>query len=290
MTILLRSSLTIAALLLGGCLTMDGSFDLGRSSPDSILKADDRVNASYWLQQSAEYDGVANMAYNIARLRLDQALADRNWTASLEQSGTYQDLPPAIILDVDETVLDNTRMNVHLLKTGTKFSPTIWNGFVESASSPAIPGAVEFTNYAAKKGVTVFYVTNRRAPLKTATRRNLAAQGFPLKENTDTLLLKNERENWGTEKGTRRAFIAENYRILLLVGDNLGDFTDGILSTPEVRERIVAQNRERFGLSWIVLPNPVYGSWENSAHNFKSGLSLDERRQLLVERMEEWLP
>src|ERR1044071_4522525 len=69
----------------------------------------DLLNATLWMQRSVEYRGHTLGAFALARIRLDEALADRNWTAApAEQSGAYQDLPPAIVVDLDETVLDNS--------------------------------------------------------------------------------------------------------------------------------------------------------------------------------------
>lgn len=289
-------SLYIASCLLittslGGCLKIDAKFNLTTASHDNLIAADDRLNATYWLQKSAEYKGAANQAYATARRQLNAALADPSWSAALEQTGSdFSALPPAIILDVDETVLDNTALNVWLAKTGKPFASRDWDLFVESASSPATPGALALTNYAAEKGVQVFYVTNRKAHLEAATRRNLESEGFPLASNEDVLLMKGERPEWTSEKGSRRAVVAASYRILLLVGDNLGDFADGILSTPKDRHAIVDANVDRFGKSWIILPNPVYGSWENAAFGFNFDLSLDERRQVIASGMDEWAP
>jgi 5'-nucleotidase (lipoprotein e(P4) family) len=287
---LFKALVCVATLSLAGCLNIDAAFDWNLPGPDNQIKSDDRLYATYWTQQSAEYRGSAKMAYAIARLRLDQALADKTWTAAAEQTAGFQDLPPAIILDVDETVLDNSRFNGALIKGNALYHSSLWDKFVNDAVSPAIPGALEFTNYAADNGVTVFYVTNRRAHLEEATYENLESEGFPLQEGTDTLLLKNEQEGWGSEKGSRRSYIAKNYRILLLIGDNLGDFTDGILTAPEQRRMIVEKNNDHFGRDWIILPNPIYGSWENSAIGFQFTRSAKERRQSIGEQLEDWKP
>src|SRR5262245_55231501 len=71
--------------------------------------ANDTLNAVLWMQRSVEYKANTLGAYALAQIRLDQALADKNWTAApAEQKGAYQDLPPAIIMDADETILDNS--------------------------------------------------------------------------------------------------------------------------------------------------------------------------------------
>ncbi len=97
---------------------------------------------------------------------------------------------------------------------------------MKAAEATAVPGAVDFTKYADSKGVKVFYVTNRTADEEDATRKNMEALGFPMGGNVDTFLMSKEQPDWTSKKGTRRAFIARDYRILLLIGDNYGDFSD----------------------------------------------------------------
>ena len=160
------------------------------------------------------------------RSSLDKALADKRSTAATEQTGDYQDKSPAVILDADETAIDNGAYEAWLIKTGKDYSGKTWAAWVADAEAKAVPGAVDFTKYADSKGVKVFYVTNRSADQEEATRKNMEALGFPMGGNVDTFLMSKEKEDWTSKKGTRRAFIAENYRILLLLGDNYGDFSD----------------------------------------------------------------
>ena len=107
---------------------------------------------------------------------------------------------------------------------GTTFDSKTWNAYVNTVTSQAIPGAVEFARYADSKGVKVFYVSNRTADEETATRKNLEKFGFPMGGNVDTMLMTRKQPDWGSAKGTRRAFVARSYRILINVGDNFGDF------------------------------------------------------------------
>ena len=121
------------------------------------LSAGDAVDAALGRVQ-----GQRLTVYALAKIRLDQALADKNWTAApVEQKGDFQNLPPAVVLDVDETVLDNSPYQVWNIKAGQSFSLKTWNEFCAAQISRAIPGAVEFTKYAESKGVKVFYVSNR---------------------------------------------------------------------------------------------------------------------------------
>src|SRR6266404_8330280 len=152
--------------------------------------ASDLLNAVLWMQRSVEYKASALTAFALARIRLDQALTDPNWTAApKEQTGAYQSLPPAIILDVDETILDNSGYQAWMALKGTTFAPKTWNAYVNTVTSLPIPGALEFAQYADSKGVKVFYVTNRTTEEEPATRKNLEKFGFPMGGTADTMLM-----------------------------------------------------------------------------------------------------
>jgi acid phosphatase len=234
--------------------------------------ANDLLNAVLWMQRSVEYKASALTAFALARLRLDQALTDPSWTAApKEQTGAYQTLPPAVILDIDETLLDNSGYQAWMALKDTTFDPKTWNAYVNTVSSVAIPGAVEFSKYAAVRGVKVFYVSNRTAEEEPATRKNLEKFGFPLDDKLDTVLMAREQPDWGSAKGTRRAHVARSYRVLLNLGDNFGDFVDEYRGTEAERLAVLEQHKDRWGREWIMLANPMYGSFESAPfkHDFK---------------------
>jgi acid phosphatase len=248
----------------------------------------DLLNATLWMQRSPEYRANALAIYELAKIRLDQALADKSWTAATEQTGQYQDLPPAVILDADETVIDNSAYEAGLITSQTDFNPKTWTAWVNTAAAKAIPGAVEFTQYADAKGVKVFYVTNRTKEEEEGTRRNMEALGFPMGGNVDTLLTSKEQEDWTSAKGTRRAHVAKDYRVLLLIGDNFGDFSDAYKGSEAERMQGFEAAKTHWGHDWLVLPNPSYGSFESApfGHDFK--ISGDERRRMKIGVLETW--
>jgi 5'-nucleotidase (lipoprotein e(P4) family) len=126
--------------------------------------ANDNLNAVLWTQRSVEFKGNALGAFALARIRLDEALADLTRTAApAEQTGDFKDLPPAVICDVDETLLDNSLYQAWTVTQGKPFAPDSWTQFVKAKVSRPVPGAVEFAKYADQRGVKVFYVTNRTA-------------------------------------------------------------------------------------------------------------------------------
>lgn len=234
--------------------------------------ANDTLNAVLWMQRSVEYKANTLGAFALAQIRLDQALADKTRTAApVEQTGAFQDLPPAIIVDADETILDNSGYQAWLIAAGESFNPKTWTVFVKSQTSPPIPGALEFTKYADSKGVKVFYISNRTKDEEDATRESMTKYGFPMGGNVDTFLSAREQPDWGSAKSTRRAVVAKDYRVLLLVGDNFGDFSDGYKGTEDERLKLYEADKVRWGHDWIMLPNPAYGSFESApyGHDFK---------------------
>ncbi len=247
----------------------------------------DLLNATLWVTNSVEFKANALAVYQLARIRLDEALADKNWTAATEQTGNYQDLPPAVILDADETVIDNGAYEAWLIRTGKDYESATWAQWIDDAEARAVPGAVEFTKYADSKGVKVFYVTNRKAPEEAGTRKNLEALGFPMGGNVDTVLVRGEKEEWTSAKGTRRAFIAQDYRILLLIGDNYGDFSDDGGSEAD-RLASLEANMAHIGHDWIFIANPEYGAFESAPFMSDYKKSPDERRQLKIDALPVW--
>jgi acid phosphatase len=248
----------------------------------------DLLNAEVWMQTAVEYRATCLTVYALAKLRLDEAFADKNWTA-YDQTGDYQNLPPAVILDLDETAIDNSAYEAGLVVNGTSFTPKTWDEWTKAEQAKAIPGAVEFTKYADSKGVKVFYVSNRNAEQKEATRHNLAALGFPMGGNVDTLLLQKDRPEWTSgSKGARFAYIAKDYRVLLMFGDQFGDFTDKYNTSVAEREKVFEELKAHFGHDWMVLPNPSYGSWESAPYDHDFKLSADEKRAKKLDVLTPW--
>ncbi|HEY7139859.1 MAG TPA: HAD family acid phosphatase [Methylomirabilota bacterium] len=252
--------------------------------------AHDLLDAVLWMQRSVEYKATTMALYALARLRLDEALADPGWTALVpkEQSGAYQSLPPAVILDVDETVLDNSGYQAWNAIKDTTFDGKTWTAYVNTVTSLPIPGSVEFTRYAASKGVKVFYVSNRTAEEEPATRKNLEKYGYPIDSAVDTVLTSREKPDWTSAKSTRRIYVAKEYRVLLNLGDNFGDFVDEYRGTETQRLAILEQFKDRWGRQWIMLPNPTYGSFESAPYKHDFKVSEADKRKAKRDALEPW--
>lgn len=251
---------TLAVLALAACAATP-------ERPAPAAAAHDNLDATVWMQTSAEYRAAALGVYAAARLRLDAALAEP-CTDALPEGEREADpcgLAPALIADADETLIDNSAYQVRRIDDRAGFVYESWLGWVNEQRAGAIPGAVEFARYAASRGVRVFYVTGRAAPAETAaTAANLRALGFPVDADGGNLLLSGDPRAPGREKGERRHWVGREHRVLLLLGDNLGDFLDGIDGSIAERAALVEAHAGHWGRDWFMLPNPSYGSWEGA--------------------------
>jgi acid phosphatase len=218
------------------------------------------------MQTAAEYANTTRQIFRMAAERLDAARADARVSA-IESVAGDPALPPAVIVDVDETILDNSPHAARLILAREGFDRERWNDWVNEASAPPVPGAVGYLRAARAAGVRVIYLTNRHHELEAATRRNLAALGCPIDEQPgeDVVLTYRERTEWSGDKTSRRLWVAERYRVLQLLGDDLNDFVAvPPRATIDYRRRLSDRYRERWGDSWFQLPNPLYGSWEQA--------------------------
>jgi len=229
------------------------------------------IGATLFVQKSAEYRALAYQAYNIARWRLDEDRAGKN---KHDIPKTERKKPRAIMVDIDETTLDNSAYQAHEIIDHESFNPKAWYAFGELRRSKAVPGAVEMLNYAVSKGVKIFFVSNRDdPPQKQATIDNLKSVGFK-DVGPDNVLLRQigpDGKAINSSKEPRREIIRAKYRILFFVGDNLDD-QSADYEHKSVAERFALADRDRelFGKKYIVIPGPTYGTWENALFDYKN--------------------
>ncbi len=223
------------------------------------------TGATMWFQNAGEVIALQEQAYNIARLRLDEDLAQKH------------NKPRAVIVDADETIVDNSPYQAYNVKKDRDYSSESWAEWVKMEKARAIPGSVEFLNYAASNGVKVFYITNRKMDGYDSTLKNLKELGFPIEK--DSLLLRVT----SSSKKERREKVMKDYHVVLLMGDALGDFADVFEhKTTEERNQWVRKMKNEFGKKFIVLPNPTYGEWEGAIYKYNYGadqLTKDKMRK-----------
>lgn len=268
--------LTVFALLLSACATSQhhapaANTNNVESTPLAVAVtspsnyATDNLNATAWVQTSIGHDAIFMQTYRSARQQLATALADPSWNA-LVPDDRVDDNPnqaAAVILDIDETVLDNSPYQARLVRSGTSYDDATWANWVREESARALPGAVEFTQYAASHGVQVFYLSNRDQSLAEATLANLRKVGFPVSGPEAFLGLGSEVAGCtqqGHSKVCRRKLVDRDYRVLMMFGDQIGDFMALPDGDPSHR-KAAADYMGWFGQRWFMLPNPTYGSW-----------------------------
>lgn len=221
-----------------------------------------QVGAVLYMQKAAEYRALSYQAFNLARWQLDADFDKKN---AKKLSKSERKMPRAVVVDIDETVLDNSPAQAYGIKNRVPFNLQSWYAWGELRKAKALPGSVDFLNYAVSKGVKVFYVSNRDAVQKQATIDNLKGVGFADISADDVILRTAE-----SGKENRRKAISEKYRIVLLMGDNLDDFSD-VFEKKTVADRFaeVDKIKDSWGKKFIVLPNAMYGTWENAIYEYQ---------------------
>lgn len=296
----MRQSLLFVAVLsslfaLGGCRSLPASAVANAApatpsatatvaAPTAAVAADDNLNAVLWVQRSAEYRAAAETVYRAATDKLDAALKDPRWDALVpeERATPATGLPPAVVMDIDETVLDNSPYQARLVREGGEYNEATWDAWVREKRAKPVPGVVEFARAAQARGVTVLYISNRAEHLIAPTLENLRAVGLPVKDDSVFLGLGTfvpDCEQEGSEKLCRRQFAGRSYRVLMQFGDQLGDFAQIVVNTPEARDELQARHRGWFGERWWMLPNPTYGSWEPAVFNNEWRQPREQRRE-----------
>lgn len=234
--------------------------------------ANDNLNAVAWTQTAIEHDLIYVQTYRDAQSHLLAALHDPHWDALPKEDRAVPaaGLPPAVVLDIDETVLDNSPYQARLVKSGGQYDEASWAAWCKEERARAMPGALAFTRFAASHGIAVIYLSNRAKDLDTVTVANLRKLGFPVSGPEAFLGLGTVLpgcEQVGTEKGCRRQLVSQKYRVLMQFGDQLGDFVDVVANTEAGRKQAIAGYMDWIGTRWFVLPNPTYGSWEPALFN-----------------------
>ncbi len=234
----------------------------------SLSESEHLVGATNWFQKSAEMRACYYQTFRLAKMQLQNNL--NNYKG---------EKPTAVVLDIDETILDNSPFEVHLINTGQLYTSSLWKQWTDKSDAKALPGALEFTLFAKEIGVEVIYISNRKVNELPTTITNMLAFGFPNADSSFVFLKKNT-----SDKTERRNNVSAKYEVLLYVGDNLTDFSQdyGERDT-NLGFKTVDETKELFGDKYIILPNPMYGEWEGAIYNNDYSLSAEEKRNLRKE-------
>ena len=243
---------------------------------------DEMIMAAAWMQNSAEYRELCYQAYNVALDQVVKAVAHHK----------KGDKPLAIVLDADETVLDNSAFEAGLIGTGNSYSSKTWKEWCDAGVARAMPGAAEYLQAVDKLGVEIFYASNRNVKDHLeSSMRNFKAIGFPQADRKH-MSFKTDTSN----KQVRFDQVMKDYDVVVFMGDNAGDLPIGTYHKgKEERNALVDQHKAEFGKRFIVFPNPTYGDWEPALKKdgkFGSywGLTPEQKSEVRKQSLRTWRP
>ena len=223
-----------------------------------------KLYTALFMQRAAEYRALCLQGYNIARMRME------NYIPLSAKSR-------AIITDIDETILDNSAYAVHQAFIGKEYIVEDWFDWTAMAAADTMPGAASLLNYAATKNIEVFYLTNREEKERIGTLKNLQHFNLPFADEKHLITRLTT-----SSKEARRQQLMNNYEIVLLLGDNLADFSSLFDKKSEAeRKANVDLTSGEFGKKFIMFPNPNYGDWESSLYRFKNGLGQGQKDSII---------
>jgi 5'-nucleotidase (lipoprotein e(P4) family) len=231
----------------------------GGQAPAATADNEYQVGATLYQQKASEYRALAYQAFNWAKIVLDGDEKTKKKLPKIERKK-----PRAVVVDIDETVLDNSPAQAEGIRKRMPFDLKSWYAWGEMRKAKAVPGAVAFLNYAVSKGVKVFFVSNRDEVQKQATIDNLKNAGFQ-DVSAENVVLRDKESS----KEARRQVILQKYRIVILMGDNLDDLSN-VFERKSIVDRFAETDKlqSMFGNKFIVLPNAAYGTWENAIYEY----------------------
>ncbi len=246
-----------------------------------------QISGTLYMQKAAEYRALCYQSFNLAKMKLDADFDKKN-LKKLPKAERKK--PRAVIVDIDETMLDNSPAQAYGIINKKPFNSADWNKWGAMRKAKAIPGAVDFALHAKSKGVRIFYISNRdENPQLEDTIENLKIAGFPdvSKENVLLRVKDSAGKNIST-KTPRRDFVRDkNYRIVMLIGDNLNDFSD-VFENKSVADRFAETDKDKeiWGAKFIVLPNAMYGDWESAIYEYNRTLTETQKKEKRANALE----
>lgn len=247
-------AVSVTALTLAGCSNVSNKEIERKTLTYDEIVARESMMATNWYQTSGEAKALYLQGYNIATEKLKSYLK------------TPHQKPYSIVLDLDETVLDNSPYQAENIVRSRSYSSKTWDEWVNMKKAKAVPGAKEFLEFADKNGVKIYYISDRTESQLDATIENLKLEGIPV-QSRENVLLKNKEDKSG--KVNRREYVKEHTDLIMLFGDNLSDFDLFSSKSIEEREGKVEELSKEFGDRFIIFPNPMYGAFESAMYGGK---------------------
>lgn len=242
--------------------------DIAKFTNQSIL-------GTLWVRDSGEYRALTYQAYNSGKTYLKEIVKDEK----------NHDKKLAVVLDLDETVLDNSAFAAWQAVNHRLFSSKDWDRWVNAKQATEVLGSIDFIKTAKELGFEVFYVSNRNANLTKPTIENLKSIGA-LFADEEHVLGKTTTSN----KAPRlRSIEDKGYTIVLLGGDNLDDFDSMVHHRLNIdRKSHVEDMKDNYGTKFIVLPNPEYGGFNSGTIDGYYQLSTSEKIEVRKKVIKPW--
>jgi 5'-nucleotidase (lipoprotein e(P4) family) len=250
-------SVILASLIIVGCSSITKHEEQNISQENLVL-------ATIWFQSSPEAKALFYQGFNLAKERV------------LEYSKLVSKNPKAVVVDLDETMIDNSPFQGKMIETAKGFTSEFWAEWVTKEEALAMPGAVEFTKFCYELGVEVIFISNRTVSELQPTMNNMHKLGFSFVK-PENFFLKTDKSG----KEPRRLEVAKKFEVILLLGDNLNDFAEFFENRgDDWGASVVEKYREEFGKKFILFPNPMYGEWEKNIYNHQRVTDEDLKFQL----------
>lgn len=252
-----------------------------RTLPTATTPVNADLYAALYQQQALEYRANALATYRAAAAALPARLA--------EQRTARSGKPPVVVFDLDETVLDNSPFQGRTLHENREYDETLWDCWVGKQEARLVPGADALFRAMAAAGVRGRFITNRRCVVRSGGDGNACPQLRETLDNLNRLLAAAQAgyvarpeefllhdqavpdtsgQTWSdSEKKFRRAFVSARFDLVMLLGDDLGDFLDDAKSSSAVARQQMFEAHDplqQWGRAWFMLPNAMYGSWQRA--------------------------
>ena len=246
------------------------AFNKSDGDEPEIVSSDHLTMAVLYQQTAAEYRALCYQAFNVAKYQVDQSMR----IAGLQKQ-------QAVVVDIDETVLDNSPHEAKCILNNSLY-PAYWEEWMNAANAQPVPGAKEFLEYAESKGFKIFYITNRAEKYREQTLKNLKLMSFP-QATTEQLFMKKDESS----KKARRDKVGAAHEIILLIGDNLNDFSE-LFEKKSIEDRFkqTDEMEELFGKRFIVLPNAMYGEWEGALYNYDYSITPAQKNEVRNQKLQ----
>lgn len=262
-------AIIIVSFIISGC-------SYNKKNAQSSFPNDQMIMALNWVQHSGEFRALSYQAFNSAKM------------AFLETTNSKNNLKKAVIVDLDETMIDNSPHAGWQVKNNQDFSEEIWSQWLQDKKSQALPGAVEFSQFVIENGGEIFYISNHFERDYPASAEHLKSLGFA-HISPENILFRSEEKDSSNKVSRFEEVKKRGYDIVVYIGDNLNDFSgDTYHQLNEKRKEFVDAHKNEFGRKYIILPNPVYGGWEDGLSKEYSTADFYQRAKIRKDLIQAW--